>query len=401
MIDSHFKQRLDELKHEGNYRIFIELERIPGKSPSAIWHSPNGSREVVVWCSNDYLGMSCHPKVLQAMRDAIDAGETGAGGTRNIAGTNRLHVQLEHLLAKLHHKPAALTFTSGYAANLTSLAVLGSLLPNVVFLSDALNHNSMIEGIRRSGAAKLVFKHNDMSDLESKLSSLPADQTKIVVFESVYSMNGSIAPTREIVSVAKKYGALTYLDEVHAVGMYGEVGGGIAQAQQCEDEIDVIQGTLGKAFGVSGGYIAGNSEIVDCVRSFGHGFIFSTALPPVIAAGAIASVTHLMQSDVERNAQMRHVGLLKQALSKNGIPTLPSQSHIVPVEVGDAIQVKKLTDELLIEHDLYAQPINYPTVPRGSERIRLTPGPMHNEDLINQFVQALNVVWHKLGLPHN
>jgi 5-aminolevulinate synthase len=394
-----FNQRLDQLKREGNYRVFTELERPVGKFPRAIWHSPQGRREVVIWCSNDYLGMGHHRVVRQAMCEAIDAGATGAGGTRNIAGTNHAHVALERALAKLHRKPAALTFTSGYVANHTSLAVLGSLLPNCVILSDESNHNSMIEGIRRSGAAKIIFKHNDVHDLESKLACLPADQPKIVAFESVYSMCGSIAPVREIAALAKHYGALTYLDEVHAVGMYGEQGGGIAQAQGCEAEIDVIQGTLGKAFGLVGGYIAASAALVDCVRSFGNGFIFSTSLPPVIAAGALASVTHLMQSDYEREAQKCHAAMLKRALRNVGIPTLPSPSHIVPVIVGDAIKVKRLTDKLLDEHGQYAQPINYPTVPRGSERIRLTPGPLHNESLIESFVDALDAAWTELELP--
>jgi 5-aminolevulinate synthase len=393
-----FNQRLDQLKREGNYRVFTELERPAGKFPRAIWHSPTGRREVVVWCSNDYLGMGHHRVVRRAMHDAIEAGATGAGGTRNIAGTNHLHVELEKTLAMLHRKPTALTFTSGYVANFTSLAVLGSLLPDCVILSDQENHNSMIEGIRHSGAAKIIFKHNDVADLEAKLAALPLDQPKVVAFESVYSMSGSVAPVRQIASIAKRYNALTYLDEVHAVGMYGEQGGGIAQAQGVEDEIDVIQGTLGKAFGLVGGYIAGSAELVDCVRSFGNGFIFSTALPPVIAAGARASITHLMQSDVERNAQQCHAALLKRALREVGVSTLPSASHIVPVVVGDAIKVKQLTDRLLREHGQYAQPINYPTVPRGTERIRLTPGPFHTSDLIERLVEALDAVWDELAL---
>jgi 5-aminolevulinate synthase len=394
-----FDQRLTQIKRDGNYRTFIELERPVGALPRAIWHSPKGPRDVVIWCSNDYLGMSHHPEVRRALHAAIDAGATGAGGTRNIAGTNHEHVELERTLAALHRKPAALTFTSGYAANHTSLAVLGNLLPNCVILSDADNHNSMIEGIRRSGADKIIFKHNDVADLEAKLALLPRDRAKIIAFESVYSMSGEIAPVKEIAAIARLHGALTYLDEVHAVGMYGDQGGGIAQAQGIEGEIDVIQGTLGKAFGLSGGYIAGNASIVDCIRSFGHGFIFSTALPPVIAAGARASVQYLMRSDAERHAQQRHAALLKRVLYEAGIPVMLSPSHIVPVAVGDAIKVKQLTDALLLDHAVYVQPINYPTVPRGDERIRLTPGPFHTSDLIEALVVALDAVWAQLELP--
>jgi 5-aminolevulinate synthase len=389
-----FTARIDQLKHEGRYRVFAHLERPAGAFPRAIWHSPTGRREIVIWCSNDYLAMGHHPVVRQAMHEAIDAGATGAGGTRNIAGTHHAHVQLEQTLMALHGKPAALTFTSGYAANHAALAVLGSLMPDCMILSDERNHNSMIEGIRRSGATKIIFKHNDVDDLESKLRTLPIDQPRIIAFESVYSMCGSTAPVREISHLAKRYGALTYLDEVHAVGMYGERGGGIAQAQGVEDEIDVIQGTLGKAFGLAGGYIAGHEALVDCVRSFGSGFIFSTALPPVIAAGARASILHLMRSDAERQLQQRHAGLLKSALCEAGLPVMPSPSHIVPVMIGDAAKAKALTDRLLHEHGQYCQPINYPTVPRGAERIRLTPGPLHTPELIHTFVEALCSVWH-------
>jgi 5-aminolevulinate synthase len=398
--DSIFQHRLNGLKRDGAYRSFAELERPAGKYPHAVWHSPGGPREVVIWCSNDYLGMGHHPAVQRAMRDAIDAGATGAGGTRNIAGTHHLHVQLERTIASLHNKPAALTFTSGYAANLTTLAVLGSLLPGCVILSDADNHNSMIEGIRRSGAAKVIFKHNDMDDLGRKLTALPRDQAKIVVFESVYSMSGAIAPVREMAAVAKRHGALTYLDEVHAVGMYGRRGGGIAQMHETERDIDVLQGTLGKAFGLAGGYIAGNEALVDCVRSFGHGFIFSTAPPPVIAAGARASIEHLARSNVEREAQQKNVAALKAALREAGIPALPSPSHIVPIVVGDAVKVKRLTDLLLHDYGTYVQPINHPTVPRGMERIRLTPGPFHTPDLLEHLMTALNSAWRELALPY-
>ena len=399
-----FGQRLDVLKCEGNYRTFVELERPAGRFPRVIWHSPTGPRDVVTWCSNDYLGMGHHRVVKEAMVLAAESGATGAGGTRNIGGTNFWHIKLEKTLAALHRKLAALTFTSGYTANYTALAVLGSLLPDCVILSDAFNHNSMIEGIRRSGAAKMIFAHNDVRDLEAKLAALPKDQAKIIAFESVYSMCGSMAPIREIIALAKQYGALTYLDEVHAVGMYGEQGGGVAQmlGPEVETEIDIIQGTLGKAFGLVGGYIAGSAELVDCVRSFGHGFIFSTSLPPVIAAGVHASITHLMQSNVERTAQRRNVAELKRALAAMGIPAMTtSQSHIVPIIVGDAIKAKQVTDRLLEGYGVYVQPINYPTVPRGTERIRLTPGPHHTPELVAELVSALDAVWDEFELPRN
>ena len=397
-----FGQRLNALKREGNYRTFVELERPAGRFPHVIWHSATGPRDVVTWCSNDYLGMGHHRAVKEAMVQAAEAGATGAGGTRNIGGTNQWHIKLEKTLAALHRKPAALTFTSGYTANQTALAVLGSVLPDCVILSDAFNHNSMIEGIRRSGAAKQIFAHNDVRDLESKLAMLPKEQAKIIAFESVYSMCGSMAPIREIVALAKKYGALTYLDEVHAVGMYGEQGGGVAQmlGADVETKIDVIQGTLGKAFGLVGGYIAASDVLVDCVRSFGHGFIFSTSLPPVIAAGAHASITHLMQSNTERTAQRRNVAELKRALAAVGIPAMAtSQSHIVPIVVGDAIKAKQVTDRLLEGFGVYMQPINYPTVPRGTERIRLTPWPHHTPELIAELVQSLDAVWIEFDLP--
>lgn len=397
--DALFAEQIKQLKREGRYRVFAELERPAGLHPRAVWHSPAGPREVVVWCSNDYLGMSRHAVVRDAMRAAIDSGATGAGGTRNIAGTHTLHVQLERALAELHDKPAALTFTSGYAANHASLAALGALLPQCVIFSDEGNHNSMIEGIRRSGAHKIIFKHNDVRDLEAKLCEFPLEQPKIVAFESVYSMSGDIAPVREIAAIAQRHNALTYLDEVHAAGLYGERGAGIAQAQGVAKDIDVIQGTLAKAFGVAGGYIAASAALVDCVRSFGHAFIFSTALPPVIAAGALAAITHLMHSDVERSLLHEHAALLKRMLHDAGIPVLPSRSHIVPVMVGDAQKVRQLTDWLLTERGLYAQPINHPTVPRGTERIRLTPGPFHTPDLIGKLVKALSEAWRVFQLP--
>lgn len=397
--ESLFTRKLNQLRQDGNYRVFTELERPRGRYPITMWHSPEGLREVVIWCSNDYLGMGHSEVIRNAMHAAIDAGATGAGGTRNIGGTNHLHVQLERTLATLHQKPAALTFTSGYVANYTALSVLGSVLPNCAIVSDAGNHNSMIEGIRRSGAQKVIFRHNDMADLELKLAQLPYEQAKLIAFESIYSMNGNMSPVREVVALAKRYGAMTYLDEVHAVGMYGPKGGGVAQALGIADQIDVIQGTLGKAFGLVGGYITGSADLVDCVRSFGHGFIFSTSLPPVIAAGAQASIEHLMQSNVERQAQQQNATLLKQALRAAGIPTMPSPSHIVPVVIGDAIKAKRLTDQLLHRYGIYVQPINYPTVPRGTERLRLTPGPKHTPDLIAGLVRALSELWVEFDLP--
>jgi 5-aminolevulinate synthase len=395
-----FAQRLSALKAEGRYRIFAELSRPVGKFPRVIWHGENhvAEREVITWCSNDYLGMGHHQSVRDAMHAAIKDGATGAGGTRNIGGTNALHVELERLLATLHDKAAALTFTSGYSANLASLSVLASTLPDTVILSDSDNHNSMIEGIRRSGADRIIVNHNDPRDLETKLASIAPDRPKLVVFESVYSMSGNIAPIGEFARIAKKYGAMTYLDEVHAVGMYGNRGGGVAQELGVADQIDVIQGTLGKAFGMQGGYVTGDESVVDCIRSFGASFIFSTSLAPVLAAGAIASVSHLMRSQDERRLQRERVLEIKTKLRALGLPVMPSVSHIVPVFVGDPVKVKTLTDRLLERHSIYLQPINYPTVARGTERIRIAPGPCHTAAMVDAFVEALDTEWHSLGL---
>ncbi len=395
-----FAQRLTALKAEGRYRIFAELSRPVGKFPRVMWHGENHAteREVITWCSNDYLGMGHHPSVRDAMFAAIKDGATGAGGTRNIGGTNALHVELERLLAALHDKAAALTFTSGYSANLASLSVLASTLPDTVILSDSDNHNSMIEGIRRSGADRIIVNHNDPRDLETKLASVTPDRPKLVVFESVYSMSGNIAPIAEFARIAKKYGAMTYLDEVHAVGMYGNRGGGVAQELGVADQIDVIQGTLGKAFGMQGGYVTGDESVVDCIRSFGASFIFSTSLAPVLAAGAIASVSHLMRSQDERRLQRERVAEIKNKLRALGLPVMPSVSHIVPVFVGDPVKVKTLTDRLLERHSIYLQPINYPTVARGTERIRIAPGPCHTTAMVDAFVEALDTEWRNLGL---
>ena len=393
-----FAQRIDALKREGRYRIFAELQRPAGRYPTVQWAGPNGVTEVVTWCSNDYLGMAHHPAVRAAMHQAIDAGATGAGGTRNIGGTNALHVALERLLATLHDKPAALTFTSGYSANLAALTVLGSLLPGTVVVSDGDNHNSMIEGIRRAGCDRMIFEHNNVADLEAKLASISPERPKLVVFESVYSMSGNISPIGEIARIAKKYGAMTYLDEVHAVGMYGDRGGGVSQEMGVADQIDVIQGTLGKAFGMQGGYVTGDTAVVDCIRSFGASFIFSTSLAPVLAAGAIASVSHLMQSQEERRLQRERVAEIKLRLSAIGLPVMPSQSHIVPVFVGDPVKVKTLTDRLQERHSIYLQPINYPTVTRGTERIRIAPGPCHTSAMVDHLLAALDEEWSSLGL---
>jgi len=402
---ARFAERIAALKREGRYRVFAELTRPLGKHPFVLWQGPSGPRKVVNWCSNDYLGMGHNPLVNAAMQQAVAEGATGAGGTRNIGGTNARHVALERLLAGLHGKPAALTFTSGYSANLASLSVLGSLLPHTVILSDADNHNSMIEGIRRSGAEKVIFEHNSPRDLEAKLRAIAADRPKLIVFESVYSMSGNIAPIREFVALAKKYGAMTYVDEVHAVGMYGARGGGVTEEMGLAHEIDVIQGTLGKAFGMQGGYVAGDESVVDCIRSFGASFIFSTSLAPVLAAGAIASISHLMASPVERARQREHVALLRKRLGEAKLPMMLSQtpkgfaSHIVPVFVGDPVLAKAVSDRLLSEHAIYIQPINYPTVPRGTERLRIAPGPLHTPELIEALVQSLDTLWRDMQLP--
>lgn len=396
-----FDARISTLKAEGRYRIFAELTRPAGQYPRVLWHSEHNAAptEVITWCSNDYLGMGHHPAVREAMLAAVHNGATGAGGTRNIGGTNAMHVELERLLAALHGKPAALSFTSGYSANLAALSVLGSALPGMVILSDGDNHNSMIEGIRRSGADKMVFAHNDPRDLEAKLASISPDRPKLVVFESVYSMSGNIAPIEAFAKIAKRYGAMTYLDEVHAVGMYGSRGGGVSQELGLADQIDVIQGTLGKAFGMQGGYVTGPTSVIDCIRSFGASFIFSTSLAPVLAAGAIASVSHLMNSQDERRLQRERVAAVKTKLGALGLPVMPSVSHIVPVFVGDPVKVKTLTDRLLDRHAIYLQPINFPTVARGTERIRIAPGPCHSPEMVEHLVHALANEWEALDLP--
>lgn len=393
---SFFRAELDELRDSGNYREFAELERHRGAFPQATCH--NGDSEVTIWCSNDYLGMGQHPAVLGAMHEALDRTGAGAGGTRNISGTTHDHVLLEAELADLHNKEAALLFTSGYVSNWAALNTLASRIPDCVVLSDALNHASMIEGIRQSRAQKIIWKHNDLADLEAKLSALPKDQPKLIAFESVYSMDGDIAPIKEICDLADRYGAMTYLDEVHAVGLYGPRGGGIAEERGLMDRLTVIEGTLGKAFGVVGGYIAASAELCDFVRSFANGFIFTTALPPSVAAGAAASIRHLKTSTTEREAHQTRVAEVRSQLDAIGLPHIDNPSHIIPVMVGDPVKCKFISDTLLRDYGIYIQPINYPTVPKGTERLRITPSPVHSPKDIAQLVEALKDLWTQCEL---
>jgi 5-aminolevulinate synthase len=393
-----FTAALDDLKRERRYRVFAEIERDAARFPRAVWHSPSGPREIVVWCSNDYLAMGRHPAVIEAMRETARRMGAGAGGTRNISGTSHVLVELEAELAHLHGKEAGLVFTSGYVSNETGIATLARLMPDCVILSDAGNHNSMIEGVRQSGREKRVFRHNDPAHLEELLRAAGA-RPKLVVFESVYSMEGDVAPVRAICDLAERYGAMTYLDEVHAVGLYGPHGGGVAEQEGVMHRLDVIEGTLAKAFGVIGGYIAGSRAAIDAVRSFAPGFIFTTALPPPVAAAALASVRHLRTSNAERERHRAQVGKTKAALARLGLPLLPSETHIVPLMVGEAGACKAASDMLLDEHGIYIQPINHPTVPRGTERLRITPTPLHDDALIEALARAVAAVWRKLDLP--
>jgi len=400
-FESYFNTALDELKDAGNYRVFADLERHAGHFPRARRHRAGAeasTHDVTVWCSNDYLGMGQNETVRAAMHEAIEKCGAGAGGTRNISGTNHYHVLLEQELADLHAKESALLFTSGYVSNWAALGTLGSRLPNCAIFSDALNHASMIEGIRHSRAEKHIWKHNDPEDLDRKLSQVAPDRPKIVAFESVYSMDGDIAPIAEICDVADKHGAMTYLDEVHAVGLYGPRGGGIAEREGLMDRLTIIEGTLGKAFGVMGGYIAGSRAMCDFVRSFSSGFIFTTALPPALAAGARASIQHLKASTAERERQQDRVRRLRGRLYARGIPHMPNPSHIVPVMVGDPVKCKWSSYVLLDEHGIYIQPINYPTVPKGTERLRITPSPLHSDADIDHLVDALETLWSQCAL---
>ncbi|KAA5604848.1 5-aminolevulinate synthase [Roseospira marina] len=395
---TYFASRLRDLRDEGRYRVFCDLERRTGKFPMAVNHRDGETHDVTIWCSNDYMGMGMNPVVTNAIAEAVQAVGAGAGGTRNISGTTHEHVLLENELASWHGKESSLIFTSGYVANLTTLMTLGQQIPDLVIFSDALNHNSMIEGVRHSRAPKKIFKHNDPKDLDRLLSEYPKDTPKLVAFESVYSMDGDIAPIADICDVAEKHGALTFLDEVHAVGMYGEFGSGVAERDGVADRIDIIQATMGKAIGCIGGYIAGSADMVDFVRSFGAGFIFTTSLPPGIAAGARASIQHLRQHNELRIRHQERAATLKRRLRELNLPVMDSVSHIVPLLVGDATQCKQASDLLLRRHNIYVQPINYPTVPRGTERLRITPTPLHDDALMDQLVAALLDVWSTLEI---
>ena len=393
------RNALDEVRHEGRYRVFADLKRHRGDFPRATWTTPSGeTRDVTVWCSNDYLGQGQNPVVLEAMHRAIDEAGSGSGGTRNISGTTHYHVELEAELADLHGKPAALLFTSGFVSNEATLATLQKILPGLIVFSDALNHASMIAGIRNGGGPYKVFRHNDPAHLEQLLADAPAAAPKLVAFESVYSMDGDIADLGAIAALAKKYGALTYLDEVHAVGMYGPRGGGVSERDGAAADIDIIEGTLAKAFGVMGGYIAADAELIDAIRSYAPGFIFTTSLPPALSAGALASIRWLKEHHEVRVRHQERAEALKRRFAAAGLPVMPSVSHIVPVLVGDPVHCKLVSDMLLADHGVYVQPINYPTVPRGTERLRFTPTPFHTDTMMDDLTRALSGLWSKCNI---
>lgn len=398
-FDNHFKKAIDALHSEGRYRVFANLERRGAAFPLSWLHEGGTRREVVIWCSNDYLGMGKHPSVVHAMQDAAERIGVGAGGTRNISGTHQPIIELESELADLHNKENALVFTSGYISNIAGISTISKMLPDCIIFSDELNHASMIDGMRNSRAPKKIFRHNDTAHLKKLLSEVPLERPKIIAFESVYSMDGDISPIAEFCDLADSYNALTYVDEVHAVGMYGPRGGGIAEQEGLLDRVDVIEGTLAKAFGTLGGYIAGTSKLVDAVRSYAPSFIFTTALPPPVAAAATASIRHLKISTSERQGQQRAVSRTKHLLTSAGLPLMPSNTHIIPLFVGNAVLCKQASDRLLEKHNVYIQPINYPTVPKGTERLRITPTPYHTEEMISDLCDALVETWHTLSLP--
>ncbi|MEE8294240.1 MAG: 5-aminolevulinate synthase [Sphingomonadales bacterium] len=396
--EKHYADAIGKVKAEGRYRVFNDIKRVKGDFPRAQHFFENRQREVTVWCSNDYLGMGQHPVVLDAMHKALDECGAGSGGTRNIAGTNHYHVLLEAELADLHQKEAGLLFTSGYISNAATLSTLAMALPGCVVFSDQMNHASMIQGIRGSKAVRHIFKHNDVNHLRSLLEETPRDLPKLIAFESVYSMDGDIAPIKEFCDLADEFNAITYLDEVHAVGLYGPRGGGISERDNLADRVTVIEGTLAKAFGVMGGYITASKNLVDLVRSYSPGFIFTTSLSPVLAAGALASVKHLKSSNVERRGHQERAATLKNLFAQHNLPVMPSVSHIVPLFVGDPVLTKEVSDTLLNEFHIYVQPINYPTVPKGTERLRFTPSPLHTDEMMAELVGALGVIWDRLKL---
>ena len=399
IYDRFFSAALARLHEERRYRVFADLERVAGRFPHAIWHSTDGARPVVIWCSNDYLGMGQHPKVIGAMVETATRMGAGAGGTRNISGNSHPLVELESELADLHGKEAALVFTSGYVSNETAIATIAKLLPNCVIMSDARNHNSMIEGVRRAGLEKKIWRHNNVSHLEELLAAEAPERPKLIVFEALYSMDGDVAPVKRICDLAERYGAMTYIDEVHSAGMYGPRGAGIAAREGALHRIDVVEGTLAKAFGCLGGYIAASTDIIDAVRSYAPGFIFTTALPPAICAAATAAIRHLRASQWERDRHQERAARVKSVLNAAGLPVTPTETHIVPVMVGDPEKCKEASDLLLAQHGIYVQPINYPTVPRGTERLRITPTPYHDDALIDALAEAMVDVWDRLGLP--